>query len=917
MQGWLIILISFAYLGILFAIAAYGDRRADLGRSLIGNPYIYTLSLAVYCTAWTYYGSVGRAATDGVGFLPIYLGPTLMFALWTVLIRKIIRICKQQRITSIADFIGSRYGKSTALSSIVTIIAVVGIMPYIALQLKAISASFDTLLQYPILTPPSTPVSIFDDKAFYVTLFLIPFAILFGTRHLDAAERHEGMVTAIAFESLVKLVAFVVVGLFVTFVLFQGPADIFTRAGESAEATALLTFGAANLSYGDWLWLLLLSMFAILLLPRQFQVTVVENVDERHLKQAAWIFPLYLLAINIFVLPIAIGGMLRFPAGVDPDTFVLMLPLVEGQSWLALLAFIGGLSAATGMVIVETIVLSTMICNDLVMPALLRIERLRLNQRRDLTGLLLFIRRLAIVIIMVLGYIYFRNGAGRELVSIGLVSFAAVAQFAPALIGGLFWKRATRSGALIGLLLGFLVWFHTLLMPTFAQHTWWLMPQIMIEGPFGLTWLRPHALFGLDGLDPISHGMFWSMLVNIGSFVVVSLFTQQSALEQRQATLFVDGYRPIDDLGSHWSSHAPLDDLRALLARYLGPLRADELLNNYARTRRNGPLAVADAELIDYAETHLAGAIGAASARVVLGSVVKESALKLDEVMNILDEASQVLAYSRRLEKQSQELAAATAELQATNQRLQAIDRLKDDFIATITHELRTPITSIRAFGEILYDSPDLPREQQEKFLATIMKECERLTRIINQVLDLAKIESNATEWHVAELNLRDIIEASVDATSQLFAEKNVQLHLKLPDDVPLVITDQDRIIQVMLNLLSNAVKFVNPQTGWVEVQLRTDSDWVQIEVRDNGPGISKHEQRQIFEKFRQASSTRTGQPRGSGLGLTICREIITRLGGEIWVESEPGLGALFAFRLPRRDRRWQASMQPTARAAD
>ena len=364
LQGWVILLASFAYLGILFAIAYYGDKRADAGSSIIANPYIYAFSLAVYATSWTFYGSVGRATASGVGFLPIYLGPTLMAALWWLVLRKMIRISKANRITSIADFIGSRYGKSSLLAGLVTVIAVVGIIPYIALQLKAVSSSFTILLQYPQVALPAqvSAVSVWSDTAFYVAMLLAAFTILFGTRHLDATERHEGMVAAIAFESLVKLLAFLSVGLFVTYGMYNGFADVFDRAATFPKLEGLLTLGGAAGSYSSWTSLVLLSMLSIMFLPRQFQIAVVENVDENHVAKATWLFPLYLLVINIFVLPIALGGLMYFPVGkVDADTFVLTLRMAEKQEAIALLVFIGGLSAATGMVIVETIASHPMI----------------------------------------------------------------------------------------------------------------------------------------------------------------------------------------------------------------------------------------------------------------------------------------------------------------------------------------------------------------------------------------------------------------------------------------------------------------------------------------------------------------------------------------------------------------------------
>ena len=384
LSGPVIISVAFLYLCLLFAIAYYVDRRAAGGRSLIGNPVIYALSIAVYCTSWTFYGSVGRAASTGVGFLPIYLGPTLTFVVGLMLIRKIIRISKVNRTTSIADFIASRYGKSFQLGGLVTIIAVVGILPYISLQLKAISASFSVLLHYPDIVMPGTSASIFvQDTAFYVALIMAVFAILFGTRHIDASEQHEGMVAAIAFELVVKLAAFLAVGLFVTFGIYGGFGDIFVQAQVSDALGRLFTIDGVA-AHTSWITLTLLAMAAVVVLPRQFQVLVVENVDEGHLRKAIWLFPLYLLLINIFVLPIAFAGLLQFPnGGVDADTFVLAVPMKAQSPALALVAFIGGLSAATGMIIVETVALATMVSNDLVMPLLLRFGRLHLSERKQ------------------------------------------------------------------------------------------------------------------------------------------------------------------------------------------------------------------------------------------------------------------------------------------------------------------------------------------------------------------------------------------------------------------------------------------------------------------------------------------------------------------------------------------------------
>ncbi|QJR14424.1 sensor histidine kinase [Usitatibacter palustris] len=904
LQGWVIVVASFGYIGLLFAIAYYADKRAEAGRSIIANPVIYSLSLAVYATAWTFYGSVGRAASDGVGFLPIYIGPTLMILLWWFVVRKMIRISKINRITSLADFVASRYGKSALVGGLVTVIAVIGILPYISLQLKAVSSSFQILLQYPDIVMPQKvdAATIMQDTAFYVALFMALFTIAFGTRQLDVSERHEGMVAAIAFESIVKLVAFTAVGVFVTFGMYDGVGDIFGRAAQQPELAQLMTpFGEDGVTFASWVWLTLLSMLAIVFLPRQFQVAVIENVDEKHLRKAVWLFPLYMIAINLFVLPIAFGGRLAFPEGnVDADTFVLTLPMAFQREGLALLVFIGGLSAATGMVIVETIALSTMVCNDLVMPILLRWKWLRLASRHDISSILLDIRRAAIVAILLLGYFYFRiAGEAYALVSIGLISFAAVAQFAPAIIGGLYWKGGTRIGALAGLTAGFLVWLYTLLLPAFAKSGW--LGDAFLEGPFGIDLLRPSALFGLTGLDQITHAMIWSMVANVGAYMLVSLLGRQSAAEHSQATLFVDVFSQTGERGRVWRGTTSASALQTLLGRFLGPSRAAELFLAYANERGHKSVEEldADAQLVHFAEIQLAGTIGAASAHTMVATVAQEEPLGIDEVMTIIDEASQVIAYSHQLEEKQQALESATTSLKAANERLQELDRLKDDFITTVTHELRTPLTSIRAFSEILHDYPDIDPEERHRFLGLIIKESERLTRLINQVLDLAKLESGLAEWRTAELDVREIVNDAVSSTSLLFKSRGVELRTNISSYVPQVLADRDRLMQVMLNLLSNAVKFCPEGTGQVQIDVSEAAGDVRVVVQDNGIGIDRSHQAFLFEKFRQVGDTLTEKPAGTGLGLAICRQIVDHFGGRLWVESEPGRGSAFSFTLP------------------
>ncbi|MCC9001807.1 MAG: histidine kinase, partial [Candidatus Competibacter sp.] len=685
------------------------------------------------------------------------------------------------------------------------------------------------------------------------------------------------------------------------FGVFGGPGDLFQRAATDPELAALMRFEVIPGGYGGWLSLVFLSMMAFLFLPRQFQVLVVENVNEAHIRKAIWLFPLYLFVINLFVLPIALGGRLTFGNGqVDADMFVLAVPMAEHMPDLALLAFLGGLSAATSMILFETVTLSTMVCNDLVMPILLRINPSWLASRTDLSGLLLGIRRAGIAGLILLGYLYFRFVAeSYALVASGLVSFAAAAQFAPPILMGLFWKRANRRGALFGLSGGFLVWAYTLLLPAMARSGW-IGASFIEQGPFGLELLRPYALFDLDQLDPYMHAVFWSMLVNIGGLVFGSLLTRPDPIEQIQASQFVNIFERERHDGDSllWRGVAETTDLYDLLARFLGPQRASEAFDRYAQQHGGYPLQ-ADSRLIHYTERLLAGAIGAASARVMISSIVMGEVLSIEEVMTILDESTQVIEYSRRLEQKSQELEEASAELREANNRLRELDRLKDEFISTVTHELRTPLTSIRAFSEILLANPDMEVEQRGKFLAIIVKESERLTRLINQVLDMAKIDSGRIDWHIADLDLRELIEDAVNSTRQLFNDKAVALREELGDKPVIIAGDHDRLIQVIINLLSNAVKFCSDQGGEVTIQLYPLAHRWRITVIDNGPGIAADQHQLIFEKFHQVTDAHAGKPKGTGLGLPISQKIVEHHGGSIWVESEPGQGATFIVDLP------------------
>ena len=646
LQGWVVIVIALAYIGFLFLVASYGDRRHDLVRGSRARLLIYPLSLAIYCTSWTFFGSVGVAARTGFDFLTIYIGPMLMVGLAYPLIIRIVRLAKGQNITSIADFIAARYGKSQAVAATVALIAIVGMIPYIALQLKAVSASVSTILADTTAGGAAQPL--LGDIALFVALLMAAFAVLFGTRHIDATEHQDGLMLAIATESIIKLVTFLAVGVFVTFVLFQGPVALFASALRQPQTAAVLT---STPPVANFLAMTVLSLFAIILLPRQFHVAVVENHSEAEIRRAAWLFPAYLVLINLFVMPIAMAGLLKFPGGsTDGDMFVLALPLLAHSELFTLIAFIGGLSAATAMVIVESVALAIMVSNDIVMPFILKRRAAQAAAPHDAGAELLTVRRIAIFAILLLAYIYYRSAGPAQLASIGLLSFAAIAQLTPAFFGGLIWRRGTATGAIAGMTAGILVWAYTLLLPSIADAGM-VGEHILSAGPFGLAWLRPQALFGLD-LPPLVHGVVLSLLANIALYIGCSFARRPSAIERVQADVFVPtSLTPMAPSFRLRRASVTVEELTATIARYLGEERTRESFRSFAASRRVSlePQAEADFPLLQYGEYLLASAIGAASSRLVLSLLLRKRTVSTKAALKLLDDANAAIHYNREI----------------------------------------------------------------------------------------------------------------------------------------------------------------------------------------------------------------------------------------------------------------------------
>lgn len=862
-----LIVVSLVYVAFLFAVAFIADRLAATGRSTwLRTPLVYTLSLSIYCTAWTFYGAVGYAARSGLEFVTIYLGPTLVMVGWWYGLRKLVRIGRSQRVTSIADLISSRYGKSNMLAIGVTVLAVLGVTPYIALQLQSITLSFSNFFE-------GQQVAHYNDTrlVLWVAAGLAVFAILFGTRNLDANERHHGVVTAVAVEAVVKLVALLAVGIFVVWGLAGGVGETLARIDQSR-------IGTWQVDGSRWAAITFLSAAAFVTLPRMFQVMVVENDDERHLRTAAWAFPLYLLLISLFVIPIAAVGLELMPAGSNPDMFVLTLPLSQGREGLAMLSFLGGFSSATSMVIVAAMALSTMVSNHIVMPIWLSRRGGGASVSGDVRHLVLISRRIAIGVIMALGYFYFElSGGGAALATIGLVSFTGVAQILPALVGGLFWRGATRAGALAGLSTGFALWVYTLLLPGIGGG---LVPESLLsQGPFGIGWLRPQALFGIEGLDPTVHAVMWSMALNTAAFCIVSLLSFPGPLERLQGAQFVNVFEHSAGPRGWTGSVAQSEDLMIMSQRIMGAGEAQEFFRREAQMQGvRGNLPEPTPAFLERLERKLAGSVGAATAHAMIGQIVGGSSVSVEDLLAVADESAQLLEYSSRLEAKSAELARTARKLQEANEKLTQISRQKDAFLSQISHELRTPMTSIRAFSEILRDTEGLSAAEKTRYAAIIHDETLRLTRLLNDLLDLSVLENGEVTLNMSTGLLRDVLDRAV-ATALTGVERPLKVNRRRAREGIVVHSDLDRLAQVFINLISNAAKYCDAEKPELSISVHDLNGQVTVDFLDNGSGVPPEAQAMVFEKFARVGSDQAG---GAGLGLAICREIMHRLGGEV-----------------------------------
>ncbi|MEM1073617.1 MAG: sensor histidine kinase [Pseudomonadota bacterium] len=876
----LLIAVCLGYVVFLFLVAFFAERAGIRGHGswLLRSPLVYTLSLSIYCTAWTFYGAVGNAARSGLEYVTIYLGPSLVILGWWLILRRLVRIGRSHKVTSIADLISSRFGKSNGLAIVVTLMAVITVTPYIALQLQSVTLSLSI---FSAADPDGQGATVDrQSAAFWIAVGLAVFTVLFGTRNLNVNERHHGVVIAVAVEAIVKLVALLAVGIFVVWGIAGGLSETLARIDAS-------DLGTWQTDGSRWATLTFLSAAAFLCLPRMFQVMVVENDDERHLQFASWAFPTYLLLMSMFVVPIAVIGLEVLPAGSNPDLFVLSLPLSEGREGLAMLSFLGGFSSATSMVIVATLALSTMVSNHVVMPVFLHLRQGGASQSGDVRDVIILSRRLSILVIIGLGYVYYMaSGGSGALASIGLISFAGVAQFLPALLGGIFWRGATRVGAMSGLAAGFGLWVFTMLLPSFGEGAM-LSARVFQEGLLGLGLIRPQAMFGIEGLDPMVHAVFWSLAFNVTAFLLMSIFSFPSPLERLQGAQFVNVFDHSGQSRGWNASVAESEDLMIMAQRILGAEEARRLFADAARAQgHSGHLPEPTSDFLQLLERELSGSVGAATAHAMISQIVGGASVSVHDLMAVADESAQMLEYSSQLEAKSRELSQTAAQLREANTKLMHLSAQKDAFLSQISHELRTPMTSIRAFSEILRDTEGMGAIEKTKYANIIHTEAIRLTRLLDDLLDLSVLENGQVTLNSQSGNLADLIDHAV-ATAQASTSHAISIKRRRLNETIALATDLDRLSQVFINLITNAQKYCDADSPELMIEVMDAGGSVTVDFIDNGSGIPASSRDMLFEKFSRLG---TRDSKGAGLGLAICREIMMRLGGDIrYLPNENG----------------------------
>lgn len=885
MNSYLLFALVILYLGILFFIAYFAEKKRS--SFWVNNPYVYSLSLAVYCSAWTYYGSIGVAANQGLEYMAIYVGPIIIIPSWIYLNSKIIRISRVNKISSIADFIGLRYGNSRSLSAIIALVCILAIIPYIALQIKSISETFH------LITVTENSTSILFDSSTYVVIIIALFSSYYGTKYVDASEKRLGIISAVAAESFFKLIFFVILGLFVVYGVFNGFEDIYRQAEKLPDFAAKNSFNGLEGSF-NWFLMLMLSMSAIFLLPRQFHTAIIENRKEKHIKTAIWLFPLYLLIFNFFVFPIAWGGkILFFGQDVNPELYSILIPQKFGNIFISTLVFFGGLSACISMIIISSISLSIMLSNNIIIPYGW-LDKFKSENDTDNTKSIVNIRKVSIFLLIISGFIFYKYLLlGKSLFSIGLVSFVLIAQLGPSFFGAIFWRRGTYAGSVSGIIVGVLLCFLGLILPSFSEN---FVQSEFYQSEF-------FSFFKIPYLSPITQIFFWSMLVNSALFILISANTVSNYRERNYAELYVD----IDDyIQNHenayiWKGTANVSDIQKILGRFLGQKKTEQALKIFnLKYNITDESDTADSRFIKFSENLLSGRIGTASAKILIEGVTKEDKISLPEVLQILEESKENISINKQLSEQSSQLLKLSGDLQVANINLIEKDQQKDEFLDSVAHELRTPLTAIRATSEILLDDEDMPAELKKDFLENIISESDRLNEIINDILYLDKLETGTISLHISENNIIETFKKSLKPLLHLFDQRHLhhsEVHL-LENEIYRF--DEQRMIQVFQNILGNALKFTNEQ-GMIQTKFQEKDDQLKISIFNTGKTIPEEDLEFIFDKFYQSKNQNLRKPIGSGLGLAICKKIMIAQNGNIEVKNKE-IGVSFEIYLPKEN---------------
>ena len=860
------------YLALLFFIAFWAEKRKS--NFWANNPYVYSLSLAVYCTAWTYYGSIGVAANQGLEYLAIYIGPIIIIPAWIVINSKIIRISRVNKISSIADFISLRYGNSRSFGAIISVVCILAIIPYIGLQIKAISDTFH------LVTKSENPNNIFTDTATYVVLLIAIFSSYYGTRYVDASEKRLGIISAVAVESFLKLIFFVILGIFVTYGIFNGFDDIYEKAKNLPEFTQRNSFNGLEGSF-NWMLTSMLSMTAIFLLPRQFHTTIIENRKENHLKTAIWVFPLYLLIFNFFVFPIAWGGKILFLGqNVNPELFPILIPQKFGSILISVIVFLGGLSASISMIIISSVTLSIMLSNNVIIPYGW-IDTFKTKNDTFNNKNIVNIRKVSIFLLIITAFVFYKYLIlESSLFSVGLVSFVLIAQLAPSFFGAIFWRRGTYTGAVIGLILGILICYINLIIPQYLKA---INPELAINQ------YRILQFFKIPYLETIPQVFFWSLLANATVFTIISVSSKGNYRERNYAEIYVDINRYIQNHeGAYiWKGKANVSDIRRILVKFLGDKKTKQALKIFnLKYNIDDENDTADSRFIKFSENLLSGRIGTASAKILIEGVTKEDKISLPEVLKILEESKENITLNRKLTEQSRQLRRLSDDLRSANSSLIEKDKQKDDFLDSVTHELRTPITAIRAAGEILLDDDDIPVEIKKDFLENIISESDRLNELINDILYLDKLESGTIKLNINKNNIIDTYHKALKPIYHLIQQKNIHhSEINLLNDNEFYY-DEARIIQVFQNILGNAYKFTE-ESGMIQVKFQEKDNLLKIGIFNTGKKIPDEDIDLIFDKFYQSKHQNIRKPVGTGLGLAICKKIIDAHQGKIYAENK------------------------------